>query len=60
MNTNPSVTVSIRSAEIWGPRWKAVEAMIDYWGKSLADAPALPVDSIAEKAKCHPNPKYRK
>lgn len=34
--SNRSVcTVSIHPSEIWGPNWRGVEKMLDYWAKNV-------------------------
>lgn len=84
MSTNPSFTVAVHPAEIWGPRWRGVEAMFEAWAKLCVPERTLPqytesttvqlpgtthwdmniyqppFDSVVEKVRRHPDPKYRK
>lgn len=76
MSTNPDLTVTVHPAEIWGPRWRGVEAMIKVWAetclpeRTTVQCPETthwdmniyqpPFDSVVEKVRSHPDPKYRK
>lgn len=70
MNINPVAhTLRIHPGEIWGPRYKAVEAMFSEWAKFATsdpmdtyylDIPVPHVDDRVNKARWHCNPAYRK
>ena len=71
MNTSnhPVHTICVHPSEVWGPNWQQAEELLNAWGEYISNmetpywnmnSRTPPFNSAVEKARRHPNPKYRK